>query len=203
MEEINQTNSNVTDDNSESKSIYANFSDRLIARIIDQILITLVAYLILSINMQLEKIDTPQRFSVVFLVGLLIYHIIYSPIMESLGGTFGKKIARTQTIDILNGKAPSIGQTIKRTAFIIVPMFLILILTTKISNAMLNNSYLDNQGHISRTSNSGVTFISFIVFSIYILPFLAMLWSPTKQCWHDKFSKIAVIKKQYDKDNFS
>lgn len=191
MEEIKQSNENETDDNSESKIIYANFGDRLIARFIDILLTSIVGYLLIS-NI-IESVETVLIPTIILLPGFFIYHILYSPIMESLGGTFGKKVAKIRTINIQTNKAPSIGQTFKRTAFILVPMFVFIFLMNMIEKSMSTNLHLDAQGHVSSSSlNQG--FMAFIVISIYILPFLAMLWSPTKQCWHDKFSKIAVIK---------
>ena len=107
--------------------------------------------------------------------------------MESFGGTFGKKVAKIRTINIHTNKVPSIAQTIKRSAIIVVPMFIVLIL-----NAFYQSMNMQPQTNMG----SGVkfTFMSFLVLIVYLLPFLAMLWSPTKQCWHDKFSKIAIIK---------
>ena len=191
MDEMKLTNENAADSSSENKIRFANFGDRFIARFIDTLLTGIVGYLIIS-----NRIDSTNPILIPTLIlvpGFFIYHLLYSPIMESLGGTFGKKIAKIRTINIQTNKAPSIGQTFMRTAIIIVPMFFVFLLSTQISKSMSTDMQLDAQGHLVRSSiNPSV--VPILVFTVYILPFLAMLYSPTKQCWHDKFSKVAVLK---------
>jgi hypothetical protein len=114
------------------------------------------------------------------ITGFVIYYFLYSPIMEARGGTLGKKIIKLQTIDIRSRKEPSFSQTYKRSLFTIGPVIVLIIYW------FIFPFFIDTR--------DPSFFLLFTFFLIFILPSIAMLWSPTKQCWYDKFSNITIIK---------
>jgi uncharacterized RDD family membrane protein YckC len=195
MDEIKQAVNNEPSVNSESKINYANFGERFIARIIDIIFTSVPGYILASIlfSKEFTSSDAGLKLFSATIIGLFIYYPLYSPIMEARGGTFGKKFAKLQTIDIGSHKAPSLSQTYKRSLFSIVPSIVVLIVFNAIISLIFKSRILNNSNpDYFLIAFYGFTFL--IILLINLLPPIAMLWSPTKQGWHDKFSKIVVIK---------
>jgi uncharacterized RDD family membrane protein YckC len=88
--------------------IFASFGQRLIARIIDVIIVAIISEFIFVVFfseyfISSRMIDQQRRG-----ISILVFYFLYQPLLESAGGTFGKKIIGFKTINISTGQAPSI-----------------------------------------------------------------------------------------------
>jgi uncharacterized RDD family membrane protein YckC len=113
---------------------FASFGQRVLARVIDVIIVFSVARLLASIFVFTFILDSnefefyPEReirdifsryiFSFSHAFRGLIFCFIYQPILEARGGTLGKKLVGLRTINLNTGKAPSIGNSYARSAFL-------------------------------------------------------------------------------------
>jgi uncharacterized RDD family membrane protein YckC len=86
---------------------YATFWQRAAARIIDTAIIAGIVWFIQYWAIDFIRSDQNQNEAFILLrvkqampaFGLIIWFLLYSPILESLGGTVGKRILRIQLVD--------------------------------------------------------------------------------------------------------
>ncbi len=110
---------------------FASFGQRLLARLIDVIIVGLIAGVLAFILG--SNAPDPERAidGLARGLGMLIFCFIYQPILETTGGTWGKKIVGLRTINLNTGKAPTIGNSYGRSALyflfillLVIPAFL-------------------------------------------------------------------------------
>lgn len=92
----------------------ASFLQRAIARTIDTAIIVGVAYGLQELAIKLITDDNP--YNVEFITGslrqvtpafaLMLWVLLYSPVMESTGGTIGKRIMRIRLVDLNSKQLP-------------------------------------------------------------------------------------------------
>ena len=87
--------------------IYASFTQRVIARLIDMAIITGVTVVVGYLAFNFIRKDTPQEAAFIIngltqalpAFGIMLWVTLYSPIMESTGGTIGKRIAGIKMVN--------------------------------------------------------------------------------------------------------
>ncbi len=110
---------------------FASFGQRLLARLIDSIIVGLIAG-VLAFIFGSNAPDPEQAIDALDrALGMLIFCFIYQPILETKGGTWGKKIVGLRTINLNTVKAPTIGNSYGRSALyflfillLVIPAFL-------------------------------------------------------------------------------
>ncbi|MBX7108155.1 MAG: RDD family protein [Chitinophagales bacterium] len=98
----------------EEEQMLASFLQRAIARTIDTAIIVGVAYGLQELAIRVIAGDNP--YNVEFITsslrqvtpafGLMLWVLLYSPVMESTGGTIGKRIAGIRLVDLNTRKQP-------------------------------------------------------------------------------------------------
>ncbi len=101
----------------------ATFIQRSLARIIDTAIVFAVAYGAQLLFVRFVKSDSP--YNVDFIVksveqampafALIVWVIIYSPVLESTGGTLGKRLMNIRLIDLNTRKVPQFRMCMART----------------------------------------------------------------------------------------
>ena len=99
----------------EEEQKLASFLQRAIARTIDTAIIFGIAYALQLIAVWFIKRDNPNNVDfIIKSVGqampafaLMLWVLLYSPVMESTGGTVGKRIMRIRLIDLDSGTIPA------------------------------------------------------------------------------------------------
>jgi uncharacterized RDD family membrane protein YckC len=98
----------------EEKQRLASFMQRAIARTIDTVIILGFSYAVQELLIFLIRNDNPfnQEFIVTSVkqampaFALMLWVLLYSPVMESTGGTIGKRIMRIQLTDLETNRVP-------------------------------------------------------------------------------------------------
>ena len=107
----------------EEKVQYANFVERSIARIIDTAIILGIAYGIELLAKSFIINDNPNNVDIVLkgihqavpALALMIWVLLYSPIMEATGGSVGKRIMKIELIDEKELETPVFRNCMART----------------------------------------------------------------------------------------
>ena len=160
----------------------ATFGQRLIARIIDLLIILMFTFVIIVI---FKIVETNQNngFETILMLNILFYRFIYYPIMEYKGGTFGKRIIGIRTNDTLRNKKLTIWNSYKRAIF--QGWALLLVLIIAIFDGVL---FIDFQITIN--------FLGVLTFVfIFISPF-SMLWNKDKKTWYDQWADTIVVSRK-------
>lgn len=106
---------------------FASFGQRLLARLIDTVIVGISAGFIVGLlaglngNMDGRMIESSANG-----FGVLIYCFFYYPILESSGGTWGKRIVGIRTINLRTSRIPSATNSYGRALI----YFLFLLLLT-------------------------------------------------------------------------
>ncbi len=100
---------------------FASFGQRALARIIDVIIVGVIMNILFVIFvslLQIEITSSEQAKASEILSGFstLFYFFLYQPILETRGGTFGKKIIGLRTINLDTSKEPTYTNSYKRSA---------------------------------------------------------------------------------------
>lgn len=98
---------------------YASFSDRLSAIMVDYFIICFLSLIVYHLGQFNEELVEVSIKEFVFLSSILFYRLLYSPIMESTGGTMGKRMYKLQVVSIHSLKPPNFFQTFVRSNFFI------------------------------------------------------------------------------------
>ena len=161
---------------------FASFSQRLIAKLIDIIIIGLVAWPFSGLAIDKEQsVYTYENYTGIQLAfGYLIFYVLYYPICEAIGGTLGKRALSIKAVSIDTLKSVSIKQSYKRGFFLSWPLWT-LVLVFIIG---------DFSGFLPEKS---IMFLSIMFFLFAIVGPFAVLWTKTKQGWHDTWTKTYVI----------
>lgn len=98
----------------EEEQRLATFLQRAIARTIDTSIIIGISYGVQVLSVYFIKNDNPYNVNYIVssvqqampAFALMMWVLLYSPVMESTGGTVGKRIVRIKLIDLETGKTP-------------------------------------------------------------------------------------------------
>ena len=98
----------------EEEQLLATFFQRAIARIIDTAIVFGTSYGLQEMAIYFINADNP--YNVAFIVSsvkqampafaLMMWVLLYSPVLESLGGTIGKRIMRIRLVDLSTRQVP-------------------------------------------------------------------------------------------------
>ncbi len=101
----------------------ASFPQRVISRIIDTAIVFAIAYVVEFFFIQYVRSD--NTYNVAFIVSsieqampafaLMIWVLIYSPVLESTGGTAGKRLMRIQLVDLNTRSNPHFRMCMARS----------------------------------------------------------------------------------------
>jgi len=160
----------------ERKLVYASFWERVFSRLIDSILLGIFQFILFTI------LNTDPNNRVGY--GMLLSFLVYFPLMEWKGGTLGKQAIGLITLDIKTKMTPSFGQALRRSLFLIGPIFLISFLAIPIILIFPNNNIV---------ASASFTIIGLAMLCFLVGAPLAVLWTQFRQGWHDKFADIIVV----------
>ncbi len=98
----------------EEQQLLATFFQRAMARIIDTILIVGTSYGLQELAIYFIKADNPYNLTFIITsvrqampaFALMLWVLLYSPVLESLGGTIGKRIMRIRLVDLSTRQIP-------------------------------------------------------------------------------------------------
>jgi uncharacterized RDD family membrane protein YckC len=165
----------------------ASFRQRLFARMIDGFLSSIIFGTIYFIVVSLFDSQTSTDIdNLESILGLSFFLLIYYPILDSLGGTVGKKIMGIKSVLKYNLDTPGKSDTYRRSYFLAYPFIVPMVIYKGGFDWLLNWLGSQLQGPLL------VLAISICMINLFISP-LAMLWSKTNQGFHDKYSDIIVI----------
>lgn len=132
----------------ESTIRYATFGQRLAARLIDTAIVLAAAFIIQQLAVVVIKSD--NAYNVEFILrsldqavpalAIMMWVLVYSPVMESTGGTVGKRIAGIRLISEKNYDVPAFRYCFGRTWLYLVFIVLALIPAVLSGVAMLFNN---------------------------------------------------------------
>jgi uncharacterized RDD family membrane protein YckC len=160
---------------------YADFSQRFFARLIDAALVTLATWGFVDTFIHSNHMTYyPNSNHTLKVFGCVLFYLFYYPILESSGGTVGKRILSIQSVCATTLKPISIGQAYKRSLFISWPLWIMVIISIVSSN-------LDFY--------AGMTsyFLTAMLLLFGIGSPLAILWTKYRQGWHDSWANTFVI----------
>lgn len=163
---------------------FASFWKRLIARIIDTLINTLLVIILSKI------IIIPADGKKVLALFLFLFYLFYYPIMEANGVTIGKRIMNIKSVSSKSLLNISLKQAYKRSLFFIWS-FLVLIFLGVIFGVL--NRISDINANNDLITLAIIIFLVLIFLLSSILGPLALLWSKKKQGWHDQWSDTYVI----------
>jgi len=155
---------------------YANFFQRAAARIIDLLLFSLL-YWILSNVMKLED----HQNSIISVLLLLVFWLLYYPIFESMKGTLGKIIMEIYPVNDVSLNPQSVGRAYKKAFLQLAPLL--------ISSAIFGLGDI-----LGYQPNYSAKFITLISILFYLADPLFMFFTVKKQTLHDILSETIVIK---------
>jgi uncharacterized RDD family membrane protein YckC len=158
--------------------IHATFLQRLVARTVDSLLaISIQTIIILSIL----HIDQ-ATIQVIYAWTYIIFYLIYYPIYESTGGTFGKRIMKIKTVKIEDGTPIGKKRAYLRSLILNAPflLFLPVMLLSMVGGFFPQRTLI---------------FLGCLQAVVYFIGPLAVVWNKKGQGWHDQFSKVLIIKK--------
>jgi len=162
---------------------FASFGQRTLARIIDVLIIGIIAVVLgfmIGPNINVQTIPKQELIKAISqLFGIVLFWFIYQPIFETKGGTIGKKIVGLKTISLKTYKEPNLINSYGRS--LIVPLIMLLPIISVFAAYFLSYEI--------------IIIFSLIALILVTLDHLAPLRSPKKQTWHDKAANIAVIER--------
>ena len=178
---------------------YAPFYKRFFARIIDILIVYIITYLLAIAYTKgsttdflhnPSETDSKANFYCMFL-----YYLFYCPILDSKGGTIGKRILGIQIVSISTFENITLKQAHKRSFFLYWPIVLYFVFTIAyfiiLGTIDHKLSFFNNKVFVNIT-----ILMMGMFFLIGFLSPLSMIWSKQKQGWHDWWSNSIVINKQ-------
>ena len=113
----------IRDADMEVRGMYANFWLRAAARLIDTVLMVAIAYGIYVSFIDLILRDNPTNGQLIVdrlkdavpALALMIWVLVYSPLMEATGGTLGKRIVGIRLVDDKTHETPDFRYCMART----------------------------------------------------------------------------------------
>ena len=171
---------------------YATFLQRVIARIVDTLVVVGAAYGLKQMLMGFIISDNNQNLGYVLdsidqatpAIALMFYSMLYSPIMESTGGSLGKRIVRIKLVAVGKPYLAPFRNYMARS--VIYLLFVVLS-----APFLLRLEKLNSDPSISNIVYACIT----ICFAPGFLSCLAFFISDHKQTWHDKISNVMCVKK--------
>ncbi|HAP01816.1 MAG TPA: hypothetical protein DCQ93_07840 [Bacteroidetes bacterium] len=168
-------------ENDEQPVRYANFFQRTIARLIDMLIVAGIAIGISYSAFSFIRHDTPQDADFIIngltqalpAFGIMLWVTLYSPILESTGGTIGKRIFRIKMVNDDEDRGNLRFLTCAARAWV----YLVFIMLS--APALL------------------FPYVLGIVVAPVLPAFascLFMLFNPSKQCFHDKMFNMICVK---------
>ena len=126
----------------DTKLIYASFYQRVIARVIDTAVVVAVAY-----GLQLwfdHWVVASKTFNAAYLAhsmnqlmpafAVIIWSVLYSPIMEGTGGSLGKRLMRIQLLDEKTNEQPAFRNCFARS--VLYMLFILLVLAPAVFSCL-------------------------------------------------------------------
>ncbi len=159
----------------------ATFLQRLFARIIDGILLSILITVCYYLFKDLDSIENSHIQSDVTGIGVLIRWLLYYPIMEANGGTIGKRVVKIKTVSADTNMNPSLLQSYKRTVYLLLPFIAslaVLVLATKLFKVEVNV----------------LNYTAFVVIIQTLWMIIAPMIVIDGYRMHDKFAGMNVIK---------
>lgn len=198
---INTTNTDAIDEllnrvaieaEAEYAPNYATFFQRAIARTVDTALMFGLAYgfqklmmgfIISDNNINLGfVIDSVKEATPAF--ALMIYSMIYSPIMEATGGTVGKRLVRIKLVEAGKPNMAPFRNYMSRS--VIYLLFVVLS-----APFLMTLETLFKEPTLTHILTSAIA----ICFAPSFVSCLAFFISNHHQTWHDKISNVMCVKK--------
>jgi uncharacterized RDD family membrane protein YckC len=150
---------------SSKKIVFSPLGNRMGAIFIDSLLLLIPAYLITAVLP--DNWGDIQGFKNSVAIGLFL---IYNPIMESLGGTFGKKFVKSFVINLKKQGPPSYLTALARFILSVAPIIVM--------------------GYGSAVENPAVTLTGMALLVLAVVP---VFFSKRNQTLYDLLTKVVVI----------
>lgn len=156
---------------------------RVVARIIDGIILACIGSIIYYLKVNFNPSRSPYAdYTDAVGASYFIRWILYYPLLEANGGTFGKLICRLRTVSMTTQKTASLIQGYKKTFFMLIPfvltIFVVIILSFR--------------------NNDTIFTISLIGFVMQFLwaTLIPLIKDKNGNRIHDTFAGITVIQKE-------
>lgn len=166
---------------------YAGFWPLLFARIIDgfgfTLLATAVYYPLLASGV--EGYTSSHLWSDIYGLAFLLRWLIYYPVMESLGGTFGKRIMGLHTVAVDGGGRPGWTKGFRKMSYLVWPWFLgcaLLFLAASVAEEIGQYKLFD------------AVFGACAVFGLFVFTWAPLDRNQYGQGYHDRFADTTVIR---------
>ncbi|HTG57657.1 MAG TPA: RDD family protein, partial [Niabella sp.] len=175
---------------------------RISARIIDCIILS-VLYVLLCLLFSSSRM--PQALAMD--VTLLVMVFIYLPILESTGGTPGKRAMRIKPVSYEldnSGKSPTYGQAFFKSIFIGWPVMFGFVIALMILNHPVEPTFMERMGlygSAPRTDDYIRKMLGYlqlsnsVQFFLLLVCYASVLVDKHHIGWHDKAGKIVIVKK--------
>ncbi|MEI6823661.1 MAG: RDD family protein [Bacteroidota bacterium] len=169
---------------------FATFGQRFKARLIDTVFIGLsTVIIVIFINLLCHSMDADSNdnyYSVYFLImPQVLFWLLYYPIMEARGGTFGKRLVGLKTLERISLTNITIINSYRRMIFqnwaVCVMLILTIVTFTKSVNFELTNT---------------MTFLIIMELIFTIISPLSMLWNKDNSTWYDQWTSTYIINKK-------
>lgn len=161
----------------------ATFGQRFVARLIDMVLIYAVSYLFGIILDEGIAGDIENPAGVLLFP---IFYLLYYPILERKGGTFGKQMAEIKTLQNDSLENITYGQAYYRSFILSCPLWFVVFIL------ILVEIMHKNMGD----PTISLLVMIFVILSMVtlIIPPMAVLWTKQQQGYHDIWTKTRVVK---------
>jgi len=165
----------------------ARFWQRAVARLIDDFIVALSVSLLIAILMPDNSEVYMREFyrNTVVFVAIVIFYLLYYPILVPMGGTIGQRILSIRAVSGNDFGNISFAQSYKRSLYLSWPFF------AAIPVSILGNIINLSGQHI-------VLIVSILLIAFFVISTigpLAALWSRTNQGWHDSRTNTYVVMK--------
>ena len=166
---------------------FASFNKRLLARFIDTVFIGLstviIVFFLSLLNHSIGTDSSTGLYSTYFLfIPQILFWLLYYPIMETRGGTFGKRLVGLKTMDKISLTNITIYNSYKRMIFQSWAIFVLLILLLITSTLTLNFEFTNT-----------MTFLVIMGLIFTIISPLSMLWNKDNSTWYDHWARTYIM----------
>lgn len=161
----------------------ATFGQRLMARLIDMILIYAVCYLFGTFLDEGIAGDIENPAGVLLFP---IFYLFYYPILEKKGGTFGKQMVDIKTLKNDSLENITYGQAYYRSLILFCPLWFVvfILILVEIMGKNMRDPII---------TSMMMVFVLLSMVSL-IIPPMAVLWTKRQQGYHDIWAKTRVVK---------
>lgn len=162
---------------------FANFFQRFAARLIDVIIVSILVWPLSHFLSDKEPsaYNYENYKGMKSVIGILLFYLLYYPILEGSGGTLGKQILSIKSVSADTLKPISFGQSYKRSLLLSWPIFI---------SFIVGFFAMDSGFYPEKT----IMFLIGVFVLFGIVGPLAVLWSKHKQGWHDVWANTYVVR---------